>query len=159
MKLSEHFTLLEATTSQTAAYLGIDNTPSAAMEVELMETAAFMEEVREVLGGKPILVTSWYRCPDLERAVAKIKEGAPLTGHHPLGAAVDFICPGFGTPIEVCNHLTRYLEQLKIGQLINEYDRWTHISRLSVPNPINRVLTIDGLGVRSGIHRSRVAQN
>ena len=106
MRLSAHFTLEEATVSQTAARMGIDNTPDDAMIVEIIKTARFMEGVRSVL-GKPITVTSWYRCPALERVVANIAPGRPLSGHHPLGAAVDFICPGYGTPFEVARPSAR----------------------------------------------------
>ena len=150
MKLSEHFTLAEATVSQTAARMGIDNTPDDAMVQEIIKTAQFMEGVRATL-GKPITVTSWYRCSDLERAVAGIAPGRPLSGHHPLGAAVDFICPGYGTPFEVARRLAVWADNLGIGQLIYEFDAWVHISRLPVPNPINRIITIDTAGCRPGI--------
>ncbi|MCC7173262.1 MAG: peptidase M15A [Planctomycetes bacterium] len=150
MKLSEHFTLEEATVSETAARMGIDNSPDEAMLEELRKTAAFMEGVRAML-GKPILVTSWYRCPELERVVANIAPGRPLSGHHPRGGAVDFICPGFGSPYVVARQLASAVDRLGVGQLIYEFGRWVHISRLPVPNPINRVITIDTAGVRVGI--------
>lgn len=149
MQLSEHFTLAEATVSQTAARMGIDNTPDAAMIASLRQTAQFMEHVRDVL-GKPITVTSWYRCPELERVVANIAPGRPLSGHHPLGAAVDFIAPGYGSPLEIALRLSTMTAALAIGQLIYEFRAWVHISRLPVA-PINRVLTIDGRGVQVGI--------
>lgn len=150
MKLSEHFTLQEATVSQTAARMGIDNTPDDAMLQEIIKTATFMEGVRGVL-GKPITVTSWYRCPDLERAVAGVAPGRPLSGHHPLGAAVDFICPGFGSPYQVAMLLASWKDNLGIGQLIYEFGTWVHISRLPVPSPVNRIITIDTRGCRVGI--------
>lgn len=149
MRLSAHFTLAEATVSQTAARMGIDNTPDDAMLIEIERTAVFMEGVRSVL-GKPITVTSWYRCPELERAVAGIAPGRPLSGHHPKGAAVDFICPGYGTPLEVARRLADWVDNLEVGQLIYEFGAWVHISRLPVA-PINRVLTIDHRGVRVGV--------
>ena len=128
--------------------MGIDNTPDAAMIDSLRNTAQFMEHVRDIL-GKPITVTSWYRCPDLERVVAGIAPGRPLSGHHPLGAAVDFICPGYGSPLEIAARLSTMTAALGIGQLIYEFGSWVHISRLPVA-PINRVLTIDGRGVQAG---------
>ena len=151
-RLSEHFTLQEATISQTASMLGIDNSPDDKLLLEMMQTAQFMEEIRKALGERPITVTSWYRCPDLERAITGIAPGHLLTGHHPKGAAVDFICPGYGTPLDICLHLKNQADRLGIGQLIYEYRKWVHISRLPVPNPaINRFLTIDEKGTRSGI--------
>ena len=149
MNLSDHFTLAEATVSQTAARMGIDNTPDDAMIAEIRKTAEFMEGVRSTL-GKPITVTSWYRCPDLERAVAGIAPGRPLSGHHPLGAAVDFICPGYGTPLQVAQRLAGWVDNLGVGQLIYEFGSWVHISRLPVA-PINRIITIDQRGVQVGI--------
>lgn len=149
MNLSEHFTLQEATVSQTAARMGIDNTPDDAMIAAMRQTAQFMEHVRDILGA-PITVTSWYRCPELERVVANIAPGRPLSGHHPLGAAVDFICPGYGSPLEIASRLSTMTAALGIGQLIYEFGSWVHISRLPVA-PINRVLTIDQRGIQVGI--------
>jgi hypothetical protein len=146
MNLSEHFTLAEATVSQTAARMGIDNTPDAAMIDALRHTAQFMEHIRDVL-GKPIVVTSWYRCQALEAVIAPGKRAA---GHHTLGAAVDFICPGYGSPIEIASRLSTMMAALAIGQLIYEFGAWVHISRLPVA-PINRILTIDRRGVLVGI--------
>lgn len=149
MNLSPHFTLYEATVSQTAARMGIDNQPDAEMLTSLRQTAAFMERIRSVL-GHPIVVTSWYRCPELERVVAGIAPGRALSGHHPLGAAVDFICPAYGSPCDVATRLSAMVDPLGIGQLIYEYGAWVHISRLPVA-PVNRIITIDGRGVQVGI--------
>lgn len=149
MQLSPHFSLQEAITSQTAARLGIDNNPTSAMLEELRKTAVFMEMVRTALGNRPIIVTSWYRCPALEAAIVGRENSQ---GHHPLGAAVDFICPSFGTPLQVAQCLAT-APNLSFGQLIYEFGAWVHISRLPV-SPINRIITIDKLGVAVGItHR------
>jgi hypothetical protein len=148
-QLSAHFTLAEAIVSQTAARMGIDNTPDDAMIGAMRQTAQFLERVRSVL-GHPIIVTSWYRCPDLERVVAGIAPGRPLSGHHPLGAAVDFVCPAYGSPCDVATRLSAMVPVLGIGQLIYEYGAWVHISRLPVA-PSNRVLTIDKRGIQVGI--------
>lgn len=151
-KLSEHFTLAEACVSQEAARRGIDNTPDQTMILELIKTARFMEGVRAALGNRPIIVTSWYRCDALERVVAGLSSTAKSTGHHPLGAAVDFIAPGYGTPMDVGMRLRELVDELGIGQLIYEFQRWIHISRIGVPRPeINRILTIDARGIRTGI--------
>lgn len=151
-RLSEHFTLDEAITSQEAARRGIDNSPDDAMIAELIKTAGFMEGVRDALKSRPIIVTSWYRCDALECVIAGLAPGAKSTGHHPRGAAVDFICPGFGPPVAIAQRLRGLVNELGVGQLILEYGRWVHISRLPVARPeVNRVLTIDTRGVRSGI--------
>lgn len=148
MQLSPHFTLAEAITSQTAARLGIDNSPTSAMLAELQKTAAFMEKVRTILGNLPIIVTSWYRSPKLEAAIVGRENSM---GHHPLGGAVDFICPRFGTPYEVAQHIAINRDDIRFGQLIYEFGAWVHISRLHVQNPINRIITIDKYGVAVGI--------
>ena len=150
-RLSQHFTLAEATASQEAARRWIDNTPSDAILIELMKTAQFMEGIRDALGKHPIIVTSWYRCDLLEAVITGLSAEARSAGHHPKGAAVDFICPGYGTPLDIAFRLRDMVDELGIGQLIYEYGAWIHVSRLRVPNPINRVLTIDIAGVRSGI--------
>lgn len=150
-RLSEHFTLSEAITSQEAARRWIDNTPSDFMVVELIKTATFMEHIRAALGNRPIIVTSWYRCDALESAITGLSAERRSSGHHPKGAAVDFICPGYGTPLDVALRLRSMVDELGIGQLIYEYGSWIHVSRLGVPNPINRVLTIDLSGLRTGI--------
>jgi zinc D-Ala-D-Ala carboxypeptidase len=149
MNLSPHFTLHEATVSQTAARMGIDNTPTGPLLDAVRQTATFMERVRSVL-GHPIVVTSWYRCPDLERAITGLAPGRPLSGHHPKGAAVDFICPAYGSPLDVATRLSAMVDPLGVGQLIYEYGAWVHISRLPVA-PVNRIITIDQRGVQVGI--------
>ena len=149
MNLSPHFTLQEAIVSETAARMGIDNRPDDVMIAALRTTAQFMERVRSVL-GHPIVVTSWYRCPDLERAITGLAPGRPLSGHHPKGAAVDFICPAYGSPLDVATRLSAMVDPLGVGQLIYEYGAWVHISRLPVA-PVNRIITIDQRGVQVGI--------
>ena len=57
-KLSEHFTEEELTVSQTAARHGIDNSPSPAVRTNLRRLAGVLEEIRALLGGLPILVSS-----------------------------------------------------------------------------------------------------
>lgn len=134
ISLSKNFTWEEAIFSATAKRLGIDNTPNAEMQTEIMKTALFMERVRGALGDRPIHPTSWYRCEEVDRIVGG------QSGHHSKGAAVDFICPTFGNAWVIANFLAKKMTSLHIGQLILEYDAWVHISRLPV-SPINRILT------------------
>ncbi len=96
MQLSEHFSLEEATHSDTATRLGISNQPDA-QQLENMKTAAAgMEKVRALL-GKSINVNSWIRLPEVNVAV-----GGSKISSHMDGWAIDFVCKGFGTPLEVC---------------------------------------------------------
>lgn len=118
MNLTEHFTLAELTASETAARLGIDNTPSDAIIHNLTRTALLLEQVRTLLG--PPIISSGYRCPALNSVIG----GAPRSAHM-LGLAADFIVPAFGTPLEVCQALSA--NALQYDQLIHEFGRWVHI--------------------------------
>ena len=135
MQLSPHFTLEELTHSQQAVRASIDNTPTDQVVIEnLRTTADMLEAVREVLGGHPILVSSGYRCPKLNTLI-----GSSGTSQHPKGLAVDFTCPAFGTPKQICQHLID--EGFNFDQLICE-GTWVHISHADAGHPFRReVLT------------------
>lgn len=119
MQLSPHFTLEEMTASQEAVRKGLDNTPDATVFLALQDTAKHMETVREIL-GHPIIVSSGYRSPEVNVAVGGRENSAHTTGH-----AVDFICPGFGSPADVCRRLAA--AGVKCDQIIFE-GSWCHIS-------------------------------
>lgn len=144
--LTPHFTLEEFTDSQTAARKGIHNVPSANTpeRANLARTAETMEEVRRILGEKPILISSGYRAPAVNAAV-----GGSKGSKHMSGLAVDFICPGFGTPLAICKKLQPQMRELGIDQLIHEYDTWVHLG-LTTGTPRHMALTIDVKGTRTG---------
>lgn len=133
--ISEHFSWQEA---QITLHREIDNYVPDLIIPSIQNTARFMERVRALLGNVPISVSSWYRCPDLNKLV-----GGSIHSQHMTGEAVDFICPKFGTPLEICKHLQNYKELLRFDQLILEHT-WVHISFPSVPNAIPKlqVLTL-----------------
>lgn len=143
-QLTEHFTLEEFTDSQTAARKGIPNVPPAIEHRNLVRTAEAMEKVRTLLGDKPILVSSGYRSPAVNAAVGGSKSSA-----HMSGLAVDFSCPGFGTPKAICKKLEPHMRALGVDQLIHEYDSWVHLG-LSAGEPRHMALTIDNKGTRHG---------
>jgi zinc D-Ala-D-Ala carboxypeptidase len=144
--LTEHFTLEEFTDSQTAARKGIPNVPPVGSpeRANLMRTAETMELVRMMLGDKPVLVSSGYRSPAVNAAVGGSKSSA-----HMSGLAVDFSCPGFGTPKAICKKLEPRMRELGIDQLIHEFDSWVHLG-LTGGAPRHQALTIDNKGTRSG---------
>jgi len=72
MNLTNHFSLQELTNSATAKRLKIDNTPSDLIIKELQEVANMLEKIR-IVYGKPIIVTSGYRCPKLNNVVGGAK--------------------------------------------------------------------------------------
>lgn len=121
MKLSEHFDLNEFTASQTAVRKGIDNTPPSDVVERLRMLAVTLEQVRSLLGGNhSIRISSGYRCLALNRAI-----GSGDTSAHVLGYAVDFTCPGFGTPKEVALKIAA--SPIKFDKLIYE-GTWVHLS-------------------------------
>ena len=125
MNLSPHFTLAEATHSGTAIRLGIDNQPTLEVVENMKIAAERMETVREILGGHPIEVTSWYRSLAVEKRIG----GSMRPNGHSSGFCIDFRMynhlPGYKTPLEVCEALM--LTDLKWDQLIWE-GTWVHIS-------------------------------
>ncbi len=117
--LSRYFTLSEMTFSSTATRRGIDNTPTPEIKANLTDTAQHMDIIRTLLGN-PIHVDSGYRSPALNAAVGGADKSAHMTGY-----AVDFICPGFGTPLQICAAIVQ--AGIKFDQLIQE-GTWVHIS-------------------------------
>ena len=118
--LSEHFSIDELTASQTATRKGISNKPSEAVVENLRMLAALLEQVRELLGGHSIRISSGYRSLALNRHI-----GSSHTSAHIFGYAADFTCPSFGTPLEVAKEIAE--SNLKFDQLIFEQN-WIHIS-------------------------------
>ena len=146
MYLSSNFTLDELTNSQTAARLGIDNTPDAQTIETLRQTCYGLEQVRKELGHRPILISSGYRSAELNKAV-----GGQPGSQHLLGQAVDFTCPTFGNPATIVSFLRS--SEVPFDQLILEFfdpkknTGWVHIS-FSGRNR-KAVLVIDSNGTRA----------
>ena len=141
MKLSPNFTLAELTQSETAARLGLDNTPSKEIEANLVRLARMLEDVRRIV-QRPIMVNSAYRSPEVNKAI-----GSKPTSQHCLGCAADIRVPGL-TPNDIVNLVVK--SNIEYDQLIREFDSWVHIS---IPNkftdkPRRQVLIIDKLGTR-----------
>lgn len=117
--LSAHFSLEEFTNSQTASRLGLVNTPDATELTNLRRLAAALENVRALLGGKPILISSAFRSAAVNKAVGGVANSA-----HALGLAADFISPASGTPLQICNVLS-HASSIPFDQLIFE-GTWVH---------------------------------
>jgi hypothetical protein len=119
MKISEHFTLEELSFSEAAARLGLDNTPGPIVITNLGLVAAVMEEIRTLLGDRPIVVHSGYCSPQVNKAV-----GGVVTSAHCHGLACDMVCPAFGTPVEMALAILK--SNIEYDQLILEYG-WVHV--------------------------------
>jgi hypothetical protein len=94
-----------------------------------------MEKVRALLGGKPISISSGFRCPELNTAI-----GGSATSDHMEGFSVDFRCDQFGAPYDIVAHLIQQQELMdEVDQIIFEKSRWVHIS--FAPERRKQVLT------------------
>lgn len=79
-----YFTLDEFTYSITAQHLGIDNTPSGEAVKNLERLVSRVLDPLREAWGSPIIVTSGYRCPELNARVGGVK-----TSYHLRGMAAD----------------------------------------------------------------------
>ena len=131
MQLTEHFTLDEFTRSTTASRLKIDNSVPDELMPNVKLTTIKLELVRQAL-GKPIIITSGYRCPALNARV-----GGVSTSAHTRGLAVDFHS-SYGTPKQICQRLIT--AGIEFDKIIQEYNQWVHIE-FSHSNQRRRVVT------------------
>jgi len=139
MNLTEHFTLEELTHTD---HRELENIPNEQELANLKRLAEFLERVKTVLGGKPIMVNSAFRSKAVNDAV-----GSKDTSQHRVGCAADLRVPGM-TPDEVVKAIIA--SGIGYDQVIREFDRWTHIS---IPNklfdsPRKQALIIDKQGTR-----------
>lgn len=139
MNLTPHFTLDELTHTD---HREIDNVPNEAEIENLKRLADFLEQLKVVLGGKPIMINSAFRCKQLNDAV-----GSKDTSQHRIGCAADIRVPGM-TPDQVVQAVIH--SELAYDQVIREFDRWTHISVPNHPSdaPRRQALIIDKAGTR-----------
>ena len=140
MNLTEHFTLEELTHTD---HRELENIPNETELTNLKRLAEFLETVKSVLGGKPIMVNSAFRSKAVNDAV-----GSKDSSQHRVGCAADLRVPSM-TPDEVVKAVIA--SGIGYDQIIREFDRWTHIS---VPNDANgtprkQALIIDKQGTRA----------
>jgi putative chitinase len=145
MNLSPNFTLEELTITD---HRELENTPNETELANLKRLAEFLETVKTVLGGKPIMVNSAFRSKAVNDAV-----GSKDTSQHRIGCAADIRVPGI-TPDEVVKAIIA--SGIGYDQVIREFDRWTHISIPNAGAPRKQALIIDKAGTRvySSIHSS-----
>ena len=137
--MTPHFTLAELTHTDHREF---DNIPNEAELANLKRLAEFLEDIKTVLGGKPIMVNSAFRSKQVNDAV-----GSKDSSQHRIGCAADFRVPAM-TPDQVVKAIIA--ANLPFDQVIREFDRWTHIS---IPNvagaaPRKSKLIIDRTGTR-----------
>jgi hypothetical protein len=138
-QLTEHFSLEELTVTSHREF---DNTPNDAEIANLQRLAEFLETVKTVLGGKPIMINSAFRSKQVNDSV-----GSKDSSQHRVGCAADIRVPSM-TPDQVVKTIMASI--LDYDQIIKEFDSWTHISIPNDPAGHSRkqALIIDRNGTR-----------
>jgi zinc D-Ala-D-Ala carboxypeptidase len=116
MKLSEHFSLVELTSTGT----GLPNTPKAEEVTALRALVTNVLQPLRTHVGVPIVVSSGFRSAAVNRAV-----GGSSSSQHRLGQAADINAAGIG-PKALCEIIIEL--GLPFDQLIQEFGRWVHVS-------------------------------
>lgn len=121
MRLTQHFTLAEMIRSTTAVRRGISNTPPPSAVAALKLLCENVLEPVRVHFGRPVIVSSGYRSPALNKAI-----GGSASSQHCQGLAADFEVPGVSN-IDLCRWIVR---NLRYDQLIYEFgeEGWVHCS-------------------------------
>lgn len=127
--LTPHFRLSEFTRSHTAEALGIDNHIPEALIPNLVTLCEQVLEPLRQHAGKPITISSGYRCPRLNALVG----GVP-SSQHLSGEAADLHLPSLAEGREWFNWIATHCS---FDQLLWERrgsTRWIHVSCRSDPS-------------------------
>ena len=136
--ISEHISYKEGVYSNTATRRGIDNAPNEEQlkNMKLIADKVF-EPLRKWVGG-PIKINSFFRCPDLNKAI-----GGSSKSQHCKGQAID-IDDTYGrmTNAEMYHWIKEHLD---FDQMIWEFGdddnpNWVHVSYVSHEDNRNRCL-------------------
>ena len=122
----KHFSISELTSSATALREGIDNRPpKCAYHLLHLLVDQLLDPIREAW-GEPIVVSSGYRCKELNTLVGGVKNS-----HHLLGCAADIIAGSKADQRKLFKMIQQMQQegQIRFTQLIWEGDgRWIHLS-------------------------------
>lgn len=125
--MSKYFSINELTYSNTAVKYGIDNTPTKEVLNNLNVLALFLDKVRE-MWGKPLIVNSGYRSPELNKKV-----GGVYNSNHLKGEAVDLTTGNKSDNIKLFNMIKN--SSLDFDELIDEKKgSWVHLAYRKVGN-------------------------
>ena len=136
--ISKHISDKEGVYSTTAIRRGIDNTPDKEQltNMKLLAEKVF-EPLREWVGG-PIPVNSFFRSPELNKAI-----GGSYTSQHCKGQAIDIDDTNcHKTNAEMYKFIK---DELEFDQMIWEFGddknpNWVHVSYVSEDKNRNRCL-------------------
>jgi hypothetical protein len=125
MKISEHISLEEATSSPYATAHNINNVPGP---VELSAMKLVAEKVFEPLRihfNVPLKINSFYRCPQLNKAI-----GGASTSQHVKGEAIDVDATGAVTNKDLFLYIKDHLpyDQAIWEGGTDENPNWVHVS-------------------------------
>ena len=128
-RISEHISFKEATKSNTALRLNLDNTPNDYQITNMVGLALnIFEPLRKFVGG-PIKINSFFRCEQLNRAI-----GGSSRSQHCEGRAIDLDDTfGHKTNAEMFQYVK---DNLNFAQMIWEFGddnnpNWVHVSYIS----------------------------
>lgn len=121
----KYFTIEEFTRSETARRANISNVPDEECRTNIENLVkAVLDPLREIY-GKPIIVTSGYRCKELNRAV-----GGAAHSQHMSGCAADITGGGAADNFELMEIMIN--SDLPFDQLIDEHHlQWLHVSHVT----------------------------
>lgn len=115
-----NFTISELIHSDEAIKQRINNMPDINSMDNLLELIVFcLQPVRDLI-KKPMIITSGFRNSTVNKLV-----GGVSNSQHLYGQAVDFVVNGM-TPVQIVDIIKK--SNIEFDQLINEYDKWVHIS-------------------------------
>lgn len=124
----KYFTIFELSVSVVAQRFGMDNTPPVHVMHNLEKlTRQLLDPARE-LWGKPLVVTSGYRCKELNRMIGGVSNSQHLTG-----CAADIVTLGNNRMQNYQLYLMIKNSGLPYDQLIAEDCQhlvcgWVHVS-------------------------------
>ncbi len=126
MNISEHISMKEALRSNTAKRLGINNMPDNDTLINMQITAQHIFEPLRNHFNEPIYISSFYRSPELNKAI-----GGSTSSQHCIGEAIDIDdVYSKASNVDFFNYIKNRLE---FDQLIWEFGddenpSWVHAS-------------------------------
>jgi uncharacterized protein YcbK (DUF882 family) len=118
MKLN--FKISELIHSDIAIQNNINNTPDINALDNLLELTFYcLQPIRDLI-KKPMIITSGFRSSKVN-----FFAGGAINSQHLYGQAADFVIKGM-TPKEIIEIIKK--TDIEYDQLINEFDKWVHIS-------------------------------